>query len=381
MGLVELLEKDAVPEAVLHERYGALQELVRTLIGVVPACDPYLEIWPTAFRTYNVMVPNLLNLPFLIWGFGARASTLGLAMYASSRAAECGYCTAHTCTFAVRRGARADDVALALDGGRLSPADSAAVRVARAMSVVPATLNDDDRRALREQFTEADVEWIVLSVAMMGWLNKTMDALGVPLEESTAREVTSILSPTGWTPGAHLPGLSGGPPPPKDSLGTRLGVVRYAPSALRLDKQWTAGVPDRWPEVGQMLRDRTGHDFPILSRLRHGRAIRGIATMIRDNLGDSVVGRDAKLAAGLVYARTVGNASLVEDLRALGAREEGDERVMKLARAASPSPAQIDAATVDACRTLAPAAIVELVVFLGLMQLLHRVSTYYVVTT
>jgi hypothetical protein len=68
--LVDLLARDAVPFQTLHNRYGALLELVRKLLGVVPNCDPYLEIWPPAFRTYNVMVPNLLNLPFLGWGWG-----------------------------------------------------------------------------------------------------------------------------------------------------------------------------------------------------------------------------------------------------------------------------------------------------------------------
>ncbi len=64
--LVELLEQEAVPFETLHTRYGSLLELVRKLLGVVPNCDPYLEIWPPAFRTYNVMVPNLLNLPLMV---------------------------------------------------------------------------------------------------------------------------------------------------------------------------------------------------------------------------------------------------------------------------------------------------------------------------
>jgi len=38
--------------------------------GMVPNCDPYLEIWPPAFRTYNLMVPNLLNLPAPVLGVG-----------------------------------------------------------------------------------------------------------------------------------------------------------------------------------------------------------------------------------------------------------------------------------------------------------------------
>src|SRR5262249_44154584 len=103
--LVELLEKDAVPFATLHARYGSLLELMRTLLGVVPNSLPYLEIWPAACRTLNVMVPNFLNLPFLLWGLGAPRSTVGLAMYVSSRAAGCAYCSAHSCSFALRRGA------------------------------------------------------------------------------------------------------------------------------------------------------------------------------------------------------------------------------------------------------------------------------------
>ena len=64
--IASLLEQDAVPMETLHKRYGALLELVRVLIGVVPNCDRYLEIWPPAFRTYNLIVPNFLNLPFSI---------------------------------------------------------------------------------------------------------------------------------------------------------------------------------------------------------------------------------------------------------------------------------------------------------------------------
>jgi hypothetical protein len=48
----------------LHNRYGPLLELVRTVVGVVPYCDRYREIWEPAFRTYNIVVPNFSNLPF-----------------------------------------------------------------------------------------------------------------------------------------------------------------------------------------------------------------------------------------------------------------------------------------------------------------------------
>jgi carboxymuconolactone decarboxylase family protein len=380
--LSAMLQAEAVPMAVLHARYGSLLELVRGVIGVVPNCDPYLEIWPPAFRTYNVMVPNLLNLPFMVWGLGTPRATLGLAMYVSSRAAGCMYCSAHSCTFALRRGATVDEVASALDDQEsLTEADRAAVRVARALAVVPAAIDDEDRAELRRHFSETDAEWIVLSIAMMGWLNKTMDAFGVPLEEATASEVTGVIAPSGWTPGQHMKGaVQAGDPPGADSLATRFGLIRYAPRAIRLDKAWTKGVPDRWPAVGEYLRRRTGHSFPVLSRLRNRRAIRAIAAMIKDNLSESVIGLDDKLAAGLIYAHTVGNPSLAEELRALGARELPDSPTQTLARAISSSPAAVDQSVLESSRAISPAGIVELVSFVSVLQMLHRLSSFYPTT-
>ena len=71
--LVPLLREEMVAWETLEERYGALLKLVEVLLGVVPNCDRYLEIWPPAFRTYNVMVPNFLNLPAPIFGRGRGA--------------------------------------------------------------------------------------------------------------------------------------------------------------------------------------------------------------------------------------------------------------------------------------------------------------------
>ena len=386
MVLVDLLKPHAVPFPELHRRYGPLLEMVRTLLGVVPNCDPYLEIWPPAFRTYNVMVPNLINLPWMLWGFGAPRSTIGLAMYAASRASSCMYCSAHTCTFALRRGADVDAVASAMDdeSPALSDADRAAVRIARQLSVVPAAVTDEARADLYRHFSAADAEWIVLSVAMMGWLNKTMDALGIPLEEETIAEVSPVISRSGWKIGQHVP--EGAlrpetPPPTPDSLSKRLALIRHAPYAIKLDKEWTRGVPDRWPAVGEYLREKTGYHFPILSRLRHRSAIRGIATMIRLNFGDGdqgVIAKGEKLAAGLIYAECVGNDGLAKEMREMGAEAHPSPQspVQQLARAISPSPAQVDESAMEAARNLSPAGIVELVSVVAVMQLMQRVSSF-----
>lgn len=383
--LVSLLEAEKVPFETLREKYGALLALADTLLGVVPNCDPYLEIWPTAFRSYNTMFPNLVNLPLVLWGLGAPRASVGLAMYVSSRSAGCAYCSAHTCTFALRRGASVDEVAAALEGEHegLSPANRAAVRVAHALAVVPAEIIHDDRKALRAHFSAAHEEWIVLSIAMMGWLNKTMDALGVPLEESTVAEVREVMARSGWTPGKHMAALPPADiaPPRADSFATKAGVLRHAPSAVALDRRWTRGVPDRAPAVGAFLRAEVGHEFPVLARLRHRRAVRAIAMMLRDNLAKtapSVVGRGTKLGAALLFAETAENQQLAGELRACGAEElASDTAAHTLARAIATSPTKVDAAVVEACRELTPPAIVELVTCVSLAQLLHRLEAYF----
>ena len=377
--LVDLLEEEAVPFETLRGRYGALLELVRTLIGVVPNCDNYLEIWPTAFRTYNVMVPNFLNLPMLAWGMGAPRDMVGLGLYVSSRASGCPYCSAHTCSFALRRGATVEQVQASMeDDARLDPPARAVTRVARALGRERAELSAVDRAELERHFTRDDVEWIVMGIAMMGWLNKTMDALGVPLELSTVEEVNGVISRSGWTPDAVMKEAYGtSSPPGADTLATKLGLLRHAPSALSLDRKWTAGVPDSWPRAAVFLKEKVGHDFPVLSHLRHGRAIRAITTMIRDNFTETVVGREQKLFAGLIYAELVGADHLTDALRAAGARPLPGSPIEALARAIATSPARMDDAVVETCRAIAPAAIVEVVTFVALMQLLHRLHGYY----
>ena len=111
------------------------------------------------------------------------------------------------------------------------------------------------------------------------------------------------------------------------------------------------------------------------------RAVRAIATMIEENLGeDSVIGLEDKLAAGLIYAHTVDNPSLVQELRPLGACELPDSPTQTLARAVSPSPAAVDQGVLESSRAIPPAGIVELVTFVSVLQMLHRLSSFYPTT-
>jgi alkylhydroperoxidase family enzyme len=413
--LAALLRDDKVPWDTLEARYGSLLELVEILLGVVPNCDPYLEIWPPAFRTYNIMVPNFLNLPAPIFGVGgAPGPVVGLGMYVASRASECPYCSAHSCSFALRRGASAEQMARALvaDGASFSRGELATVAVARSLARIPCELTAEERDELTSAYGPKRAEWIVLGVVMMGFLNKFMSAVGVELEQPVVDEVATTIGP-GWTPGKAGFALDGSapakPPPPADGLSTKLRVLPLVPSALRLDARWQRGVPKAWPAVGDVLRERTGHDFPLISRLHHGRASRAIASMLRENLDrrTTVVGLDVKVLAGAVFAEVVADAALAGDVRALAPGQgvtaaqldeviqfarSGDladplqadpkrRAALLLSRAVSPSPPEIDADVVAACRDagLSAPAIVELVCWLSVLQMLHRLSCFYAV--
>jgi hypothetical protein len=395
----------------IRGRYGPLLELVRALIGVVPHCDPVLEIWPTAFRGYNVMVPNFLNLPFFMWGLGAPKAPVALAMLAASRSADCRYCTAHTCSFAVRRGVERSKIE-SEPGAIHSEAERAAMAVGEALGAVPTTLTEGHREALRRHLRPADEEWVVLAVAMMGFLNKFMDAMGIDLEAQALDEAAPLLHRgtrgRGWTAGRHrISPASDAAPPAGDSVAFHLRLTRLFPAAIALDRRWTRGVPSRWPDVGRFLSERAGHDFPVLRHLSHGRAVRAIATMLRDQwvAADSVVGLGEKARAGVVFAATLADRGLARDMRALWSHGEGgalsaaeslgdapfdaddgaavdrvartDGPTMLLAKAASYSPARVTPQVLAHVSAMPPAAIVEMVAWLSVLQLLHRLNVYF----
>jgi alkylhydroperoxidase family enzyme len=128
--------------------------------------------------------------------------------------------------------------------------------------------------------------------------------------------------------------------------------------------------------------------------------------MLRENLDPSstLVGLDVKVLTGAVFAQVVADEALAADVRALaaghgvaevelaeaeafaaspeGAPPDADPRraaLLLLGRAASPSPARIDARIVAACRDagVSSAEVVELVCWISVLQLLHRLTCFY----
>lgn len=413
------LQPASVDFETLHKRYNPVLVLVKELIGIVPNCDPVLEIWPPGFRSYNLLVPNLFNLPQTLFGNRSFKASMGLAMYAASKTASCAYCTAHSCSFALRRGASRDAIV-----GNRTPREQAVVALAEGLARIPADLTMDEINSVKKYFSGEQVEWLALAVSMMGFLNKFMNAMGIELEQDALNDTASVLAPTGWQPGQHVNGtfrVTKKTNPKRDNLLTYLRVIRQAPGAIALEKKWTRGVPEQFPAVGEYLREHTGYSFPLLKPVNQGRVLRAITTVLKDNLNRelSTVGLKIKMIAGILFCKVVANASLDSEVTHLAAQlapelneeihnklqeiafleipasadackeqvvffqqhlavSDKEAAALLLAMAAAPSPAQVNDAVLETVvAQVEPSGIVELIVWLSVLQLLHRLSSYY----
>ncbi len=402
----------------LHDKYNPLLSLVRELIGIVPNCDPVLEIWPPGFRTYNLLVPNMFNLPNTLFGGKSFKASMGLAMYASSKAA-CAYCTAHACSFALRRGARPEAIA-----GSRTDREQAVVTLAEKLAHIPSSLTMADIESVQKYFSASESEGLVYAISMMGFLNKFMDAMGIELEQEAINDTAELLSRTGWKPGVHVKNdyrvTAPGTLHP-DTIFTYLRVIRHAPGAVLWERKWTKGVPASWQEAGVYLEKRTGYAFPVLQPVKEARVVRALTTVLRDNLDSQVTvsGLKVKMYAGYVFSTVVANEVLKSEIKNLAVHlapelDEGKlEQLAKMAQtevpmdrttsntlltsiqqsfsltdkeaaavllavAASHSPAQVNDAVMEpVLKVMEPAGIVEINVWLSVLQLLNRLSSYY----
>ncbi|MGH7196465.1 MAG: carboxymuconolactone decarboxylase family protein [Candidatus Saccharimonadales bacterium] len=417
MTLAAALQNATIDPAILEQRHGPLLRIGQQVLGVKPNSNAFLEIWPTGFRSYNLMVPSFLNIPALLLPTYHLKQTVGLAMYAASRASGCAYCSAHTCSFAIRRGTAAEKVAMAtqsiLTEEVYNETELAVIAVAESLGRVPTTLTPDERDALKAVYNPAEVEWIILSVALMGFLNKFMDAVSVPLEIRMIVPAEQVIAPSGWRAGKHMPTNTTDETkpdkswlPPIDDLGTILGLIPHLPAVIWRNKQWTKGVPNRWPKVGDYLKEHTGHDWPILSKLQHHRPVQAVATILRDNTdpATSEIGLRLKHLVGLVYATVAEDAELVQTARKLAKKagatsaeieavsafaangsleqlkdfERSAVAALQLARVAAPAPSEIMPEDIEvATRELPPPEIVELLVWMSVLQLIHRLTVFY----
>lgn len=340
--LASLLQDHIVPIETLSARHGAAATMAKVLLGIVPNSGKYLEIWPPANRMYYVMVPCFLNLPAFVFGWGAPANLISLAVYTSSLAAGCPYCSSHTCTFAVRRGVDAqklnvdtisshhggdsthDNIGMGTASSLYTEAEESVIDVAQKLARFPCQLTNEQRQTLQDQINDpTTVESIVLAMGMIGYLNKSMDALGIPLEVETYRETRNILGPS-WSPGANGqlvdPQIHTAEPfPLVSAFHTYWAMLLQGPSAMSFEWRTLAGIPNNAAAANAFLLERYGYECPVLYSLRQKRAICAITAMIHEcfNHESSVIGIQAKLAVGQVFASITGSQPAQEVITAM----------------------------------------------------------------
>jgi hypothetical protein len=67
--LAQQLQSSTISFKELHSSYHPMLELVRELLSVVPNCDPFLEIWPVGFRSYNLITKEAHRVTITVKSF------------------------------------------------------------------------------------------------------------------------------------------------------------------------------------------------------------------------------------------------------------------------------------------------------------------------
>lgn len=405
--MVETLYKHLEPRApsfaTLHKEYDPILQLIKLLIGTVPNCVLVLEMFPVAFKSYNLLIGNLLNMPFSLFGNPNKKRLMGLALYTSSSSSGCNYCTAHTCSFALRRGL---DESVIL--GNANEKEKAIIKFAKNISAVPCTLTDDDLKNLQKHCSESETEAVAMSVVMLGYLNKFMDVLGVELEQDSINDVSQLLKKTNWKTGKHLQGEGEISPDRKplkvDNLSFYLNILRNGPGQMKLEKAWLKGAPKSNKKIDEYLIEKISYDFPLFNKAKRLKLKRVFAKTFFDNFDNdnTDIGLRIKIIGGLLFALVVNNQNLENILLTLAEKNSlGDknllqkmaneilqsddnvfnkfsfstqeEIVLRFAKAGSYSPSVLgDKLLMDIKTSLSDVAIVEMASWLSLLQVYHR---------
>lgn len=387
------LASDCVELEELEEKYGPLQSMIKELLGTVPNSSRYLEIWPPAFRTLNLLVASFLNLPMMLFGFAAPKEIVGLVMYATSRTNKCSYCVAHSCSFALRRGTAAD---VFTEKDR-SDRTQSAMAVAEALSSTPHKLDAELRESFENHFGPDNADWLALASVLMNFLNKVMDSIQVELEIDVTSEVSPLLLPTGWRPDKDADSSTDLPAP--DSVGTYLRILLNAPGMHRMQSKWLSGMPADAVAARAHIAEIAHWDEPLLSKMRHAKPRLALAVSLRENLcmKQSTLDIGCKALAGIVFAGHIDSDKLRAQCEKLGesagveiavmkAVSDGDDDglemvqacVVRLARLLSSSPPRHDEEVlVEVTGVLLNTQLVETVVWLSLLQMIYRLGIWY----
>ena len=194
---------EPLPPAALPADLQQLFSAATAQMGFAPNDALVMAHWPELLRAMGTLV-------FTVWCPGQVPMELKrLVGLVTSTAAGCQYCVAHNAHGLDLEGvspARQEAVWAFENSPLFSPAERAALVVARGAGQSPNGVTDEQLQDLRAHFTDRQIAEIVAVIGMFGFLNRWNATLRVPLEDAPLTFANDKLTRHGWRAGGHEPG-------------------------------------------------------------------------------------------------------------------------------------------------------------------------------
>ncbi|MEM9500531.1 MAG: carboxymuconolactone decarboxylase family protein [Pseudomonadota bacterium] len=175
-------------------------EFARRMMGYIPNSVLTMAHWPELLDAFRGLVGVIYGESDLDNGFKR------LIGHATSLAAGCRYCQAHTGHGAIEQGIDQSKLEALYDfeeSDAFTEAERAALALAFAAGAQPNGANDAHFERLGEHFDERGKVEIMAVIAMFGFLNRWNDTLATSLEDAPAAFANETLVSKGWQRGEH----------------------------------------------------------------------------------------------------------------------------------------------------------------------------------
>lgn len=125
---------------------------------------------------------------------------------ASSLAAGCMYCVAHSGGAASHNGIEEEKLAAIWEyetSDLFTEAERVAIRFAQASSSVPNMVSDEDFAELKQHYTDYQIVELLSIIGLYGFFNRWNDTLATPLEDGPKAFAEKAIGKAGWEAGKH----------------------------------------------------------------------------------------------------------------------------------------------------------------------------------
>lgn len=184
----------------------SLFEAATAQMGFAPNDVLVMAHWPDLLRVLGPLV-------FTVWAPGEVPMALKrLVGLVCSAAGGCQYCVAHNAHGLALEGVAPEKQAAVWEfetSPLFTPAERAALCVARGGGQVPNGVTDTELEDLLRHYSSRQVAEIVAVIGLFGFLNRWNATLRVPLEAEPRALAEATLARHGWHPGTHDGGSAG----------------------------------------------------------------------------------------------------------------------------------------------------------------------------